>query len=231
MSRNVTVILMPGLDGTGELFHDFLRACPPVFSPRVITYPRDELQTFDHVVSQIADTLDRNYKSLLIAESFSGPYAISLAHAASDRLMGVILCNSFVTSPIPAIVRLVPLSVVFRVPPPEWAIRRYLVGEDASDDVIARVKSTLRTVPPHIVAGRVKTVLGIDVRRKLRECTVPVRYIRGTEDRLVPERSVGEILNLRPGVAVSRIAGPHFLLQVAPAQAWVAVQEFLRTAI
>lgn len=92
---------------------------------------------------------------------------------------------------------------------------------------MAQVRSTIRAVPPRVIAGRVRTILRTDVRRELRECRVPVLYIRGTEDRLVGGRSVREVLEANPGVLVERIPGPHFLLQVAPAQVWKAVQRFV----
>ncbi len=219
---------MPGLDGTGELFHELLRSCPPNLTPRVITYPRNEVQDSGEIVRQSLSTFGQDSRSLLIAESFSGPYAVRAAQEMGSRLLGIVLCNSFVTSPIPAILRLAPLSLFFRLPIPRWAIRHYLVGARASEDLVSRVGNTVRTVDPAILAGRVRTVMAADVRAELRACEVPILYIRGTEDRLVPERSVAEILRLQPKVVVRRIEGPHFLLQAAAAQAWAAVQEFIR---
>ena len=222
---------MPGLDGTGELFRGLIDTCPSTFRPRVLTYPRDRSLTTAELVARSTEMLGSEGKSLLIAESFSGPVAVRVARESGDRLLGIVLCNSFIRSPIPAILRTVPLSMVFAAPPPRWAVRRYLVGAGAPDDLVAQVRRTIRSVPPRVIAGRVRTVLRTDVRRELRECPVPVLYIRGTEDRLVGERSVREILEANPGVLVERIPGPHFLLQVAPAQAWGSVERFVHTVL
>jgi len=36
-----TLVLLPGLDGTGNLFTNFISALPPTLSTRIVPYPTD----------------------------------------------------------------------------------------------------------------------------------------------------------------------------------------------
>lgn len=165
---------------------------------------------------------------MLLAESFSGPLAITLA--ARHDLAAVILCNSFVRSPRPALLGHLAMPFLFRHTPPAFLLRHFLLGSAASPELLRRVRSVLTTVPRLTLAGRLAAVLGVDVSAELGRRRAPLLYLRGLGDRLVPEASVASLAAAAATpIEVARLAGPHLLLQVEPERAWEVIRPYLAT--
>jgi pimeloyl-ACP methyl ester carboxylesterase len=108
-----TLVLLPGLDGTGELFAPFVEALTGI-DVRVIAYPADRAMTYAEHEAFVRDKLPRDEDYFLLAESFSGPIGISIAASTPPRLRGLILCCSFASNPLP---RFSPLSKVVSMLP------------------------------------------------------------------------------------------------------------------
>ncbi|MET0399736.1 MAG: alpha/beta hydrolase [Longimicrobiaceae bacterium] len=216
------VILLPGMDGTGALFRRFLTASPPQYAPEVVSLP-PELRTRAEVAEQIGAGLQLGPDCVMVAESYSGAVAARLA--AKYEVAALILCNSFVAPPRHRALRALALPLLFRLPPSPAIIRYFFVGPTASDDLVEEVRNAIARVPARVLAARLAEVLTEDVGDWLARCSARVLYLRGTRDRLVPEASVQRIAALTSAEVV-RIAGPHLLLQTAPAEAWAAISEF-----
>jgi len=76
--------------------------------------------------------------------------------------------------------------------------------------------------------ARLRAVLSVDVTMRLSKVTVPVLYLRATEDRVVP-RAASELISLTlPSVRVVEFESPHFMLQAKPAESAAQVQAFAR---
>ena len=216
------IVLLPGLDGTGALFDDFVRAAPLAMRPEVASLPCVSLG-YAELAERIAPQLQLTPDTILLAESFSGPLAILLAQR--QQIAALMLCNSFVTSPRSRALAALPLAPLFHLPLPAAVVRWFLVGSDASDALVERVRATVSSVPPSVLAARVSSVLRVDVAGSLTRCSAPIFYLRGTKDRLVPEASVDAVVRAAPvSVSVVRVPGPHMLLQVAPEAAWRAIE-------
>jgi pimeloyl-ACP methyl ester carboxylesterase len=214
-------VLLPGLDGTGELFEPFLSAAPPNVRWEVIKLPSEPLD-YPKLFERIAPTVQLTADTVVLAESFSGPLAIMLAEGRN--LAALILCNTFVIPPRAQALRHLASPLLFRVSPPTALVRHLLVGSRAPEALVAKVCSVLSSVPAGVLAARVKSVLSVAVADRLVRCAMPILYLRGTEDRLVPEASLDAIVAEASGpVTVARIAGPHLLLQAEPDAAWRAI--------
>ena len=86
---------------------------------------------------------------VLVAESFSGPLSLLIADICS-RVIGIVLCVTFVEPPAPAIVAVIP-ALVWRITPPLPLIRALLTG---GDHALARdVQRTVRVLRPDVIAG------------------------------------------------------------------------------
>ncbi|HKW12792.1 MAG TPA: alpha/beta hydrolase [Gemmatimonadaceae bacterium] len=219
MSRRF--VLLPGLDGTGLLFDNFLRAAPADVQLDVCALPHDPVD-YAGLAMHLAPRLDLSPATVLLAESFSGPLAIMLAEA--HAVGGLVLCNSFVEPPRSRALRVLARPWLFRRPPPVAFIRRFLVGREAPDALVARVRSVIASVPPTVPAGRLKTALSVSVSARLARCAAPVLYLRGTADRVVSEASVDAVFSAAANqVSVVKLAAPHLLLQVEPEAAWRAI--------
>ena len=101
-----------------------------------------------------------------------------------------------------------------------------MVGPAADDALVRELTETIATVPPSLVAWRLKTVLDLDMSKDFARSTVPTLYLRGTDDRLVTERSWRLMKALRD-MPVVLVPGPHLLLQANPIGAWRAIQAFI----
>ena len=217
------VVLLPGLDGTGALFDPFLRSAPARVEPIVVPLPREALG-YAALVDRLAPTLQLTEDTILVAESFSGPLAILLVQ--HHRIAALVLCNSFVRSPGPRALAAFPWAPLLHLPLPGALVRRYLVGSDASDRLVEKVRSTVASVPPAVLAARVSAALSVDVRDNLSRCRARLLYLRGTLDRVVSDASIQGVVNAASSpVQVVRIPGPHLLLQACPEAAWRAIED------
>ena len=220
------LVLLPGLDGTGTLFEDFLRAAPAGFRLDVISLPPD-VSEYPRLAEIVGPTIERlPFAPILLAESFSGPLAIQLA--ARYEIEALILCNSFVVAPYPRLLRALIQPTFFPRGIPRAFVRHYLVGRRASNDLVERVRRVISKVPSSVLAARVRSVLSVDVRNPLARCKAPIQYLRGIDDRLIHERSVDALVKgAKTVVSVARLHGPHLLLQVEPVQVWRAIEHVL----
>jgi pimeloyl-ACP methyl ester carboxylesterase len=109
-----------------------------------------------------------------------------------------------------------------------FLIRRFLVEPTAGESVIAAASRVIGSVPPAVLARRVRCVLSIDVREHLERCSIPLLYLRGAMDRLVPARTADELARRQPRMDIVNIdAAPHFVLQRQPAASLQAICAFL----
>src|SRR5262249_36681451 len=86
------LLLLPGLDGTGALFAPFLPELDHAFKPHVIAYPTEE------VMPQESELPREPFA--IVAESFSGPIALSIVVRPPPNLLAVVLVATFVESPM-----------------------------------------------------------------------------------------------------------------------------------
>src|SRR5438874_1223572 len=114
---------------------------------------------------------------VLVAESFSGPLALRLASARPSRIKAVVLCASFVCLPAPRWLRHLVGPLLFRLPMPAPAVRRFMTGRSASDSLVREVRNSIRRVRPHVLAQRMREILDVDCADALRQCPAPVLYL------------------------------------------------------
>ncbi|MBA2683792.1 MAG: hypothetical protein H0U66_04820 [Gemmatimonadaceae bacterium] len=221
MSRP-TVILLPGLHGTANLFQRFVDAAPRDVSPRIQSLPNDAPLDYEQLAEWVVARLPSE-AVVLIAESFSGPLAL-FAAARAPNIAGIVLCGTFVTAPAPPILAKLP-KVVFAVTPPVAAISALLT---AGDWTLAReVQTTVRTIPADVITSRVVSALHVDARAELESFTKPLLCISAKRDWIVPARSTAVIRALKPSAEFVEIDGPHMLLQTRSRETWQVVSAFL----
>jgi len=220
--KTITAVLLPGLDGTGELFAPFVAAASQGISTVVVDYPMSKASI---------DVLDRRARErltdrcIVIAESFSGPIGVRVAE--DDRVQALVLCNSFINSPFLPASRYFVIPPLFAMPIPEFILRFLLLGRESNPALVASLRSALVRLPANVLVHRVRQVLQTDERARVRSVRKPVLYLRGMDDNLVSERSWRELQAIRPDAEISRIRGLHMILQASPAECWVAIQKFV----
>ena len=226
MNGDITVVLLPGLDGTGRLFRRLVNGTPLQFRPQVISYPCDRELDYAQLERLVREQLTSSAPYIVVGESFSGPLAVALAARPTGALRGIVMVASFVTPPALTVWRYLPWRLVFRFPAPALILRRFLMPADA--ELLKNMREALQGVSPSVLASRVRTTLAVDARADLAGSTVPVLYIQAKRDFVVPARCLRTIMSIREDVTVERLDSAHPVLQLEPDAAWRVIEAFAR---
>jgi pimeloyl-[acyl-carrier protein] methyl ester esterase len=228
------LVLLPGMDGTGELFAAFVEVLPKEFEAEIVRYPNDCCSSSTNLTQLLRSATLVSAPFVLIAESFSSPLAIEWAATNPPNLKGLVICAGFATSPVRGWLRFIcaRLSpICFLIAPPAIAVKLWLVGLDAPYPLVARVRAVISSVRPKVLSARLRNVLTCDARSELSQVTVPMLFIQPTQDRLVGADRLEEMRRIKPAAAVETIEGPHLLFQKKPERTAEVVAIFARQCI
>jgi pimeloyl-ACP methyl ester carboxylesterase len=224
----MTLVLLPGMDGTGALFEPFIAALGNEFNIRVVTYPVTGALGYEELEAIAQTFLPVEEPYVILGESFSGPIAVSIASLGNPNLKALILCCTFVRNPRPAasilrgLVGLLPVALA-----PVNVLSHLLLGRFSTSVLRAMLAESLRQVSPAALRARLKAVLGVDVSQKLATVRVPILYLRASQDRLVPAGVSGLVSSLNQKTQVVELDAPHFLLQAIPFEVVKVVRNFV----
>lgn len=212
-----TLVLLPGLDGSGDFFDALCRQLPPQWQTHVVSYPGDRPLNYGELARFVLAALPVNVSFVLVAESFSGPVAIQVAATHPAGLIGVVLCATFARNPRPF---LRPLLGLTRVAPvrsaPMGLLSRCLLGAEADASWAERIRQAMDKCSVAVLRKRANEVLLVDVRSQLADIRVPVLYLQASRDWVVPAAALADMQRVLLEIQVARIDGPHFLLQARP---------------
>jgi pimeloyl-ACP methyl ester carboxylesterase len=228
----ITLVLLPGMDGTGIFFADFVAALPPEFKSAVVAYPDDPSLGYAELEALARAALPSDEPFIVLGESFSGPIAISIAASSPRGLRGLILCCTFARNPHP----LLPLVSAMLKPFPAgrvplFVLQRNLFGSFVSARLRAKILAVRKLVSAETQMARTEAVASIDVSSKLSRVTVPALYLRAKHDRLISRASCDHIRKLLPSINIAEFEAPHLLLQTVPQDALTAIKEFVSSQI
>lgn len=233
-ASTIRLVLLPGLDGTGELFEPLRTQLPADLDVVTVSYPRDQVRSYAELRPFVLEACEGARSIVLFAESFSSPLAIEIAASDLVNLSGLILCAGFAAPPIGGLfgklLRNLPLSLT-RLSAPDWAIRRYLVGRDASDALTQRVKQTVASIPARVLRNRLNEVLTYSAMEFLPRVKASMLYIQASDDRLVPSTAFEAIASANPKAMHHLMNGPHLLAQANPSSVATAVVNFIHTVV
>ena len=225
------LVLLPGMDGTGDLFADFVRALPVKFDAVTVRYPIDRRLTYVELESIAEAAFPEREPFVLLAESFSTPLAIQIAALNPPNMRGLVLCAGFARSPVQGWKRYISAliaRIVTRIQLPGLALTHFLVGPNALKLLLSSVRVAISRVEPDVLSFRLRSVLGCDVRRELNRVAVPILCLRAKNDRLVPEWCAEEIRCTSAHAIIETIDGPHLLLQREPEKSAAAITWFVQ---
>ncbi len=225
------LVLLPGLDGTGQLFADFLAALPTTFTSTVVTYPTNEILSLAELAPFVKSAASRSEPFVLVAESFSTPLALEYAASGPSNLTAIIICSGFVFKPAAhwtQLAKAVARPWIFRLRAPSFILEYFLVGRNAPGALILALRQEIRRVSPDVLSFRVRETLNCDARGALARTSVPVMYVQALDDRLLDEACVTEMRRIKPTMLVERVVGPHLLLQREPKMVADIVSKFVQ---
>jgi pimeloyl-[acyl-carrier protein] methyl ester esterase len=224
-----TLVLLPGMDGTGILFGPLIERLGEGMAPIVVSYPQEEELTYEQLVPIVREALPKKAPYVLLGESFSGPLAIMVAAEKPENLKAVILCATFIRNPIPWLprwARYLTVAPVARLAP-SFIVGKALLFGHGKPDLIALLRKAHGRVRAGAMAARARAILSVNAGDALREVTAPIYFIGGAHDKVSPRKNLREIRRVRHDVIVHLIPGPHLILQARPREAAAVIQEIV----
>ena len=220
------LVLLPGMDGTGELFCSLVAALPAL-NCEVIPLPETGGQDYASLTAFVKERLPKE-DFVLLAESFSGPIGASLAVEDLEHMKGVIFVATFLSPPsreLLFLASLCPGAFLGNLPFTGYFYKHFLVGNAASRELIEQLKIIVSRLPPAIVKARINTMSKLVAKPDT--CDLPALYIQATADRLVQSHKVSDFKVRFKGLKVRKINGPHFILQAKPEECATIIMDFI----
>lgn len=219
------MVMLPGLDGTGILFKPLIEALPANIKPIVVSYPTDQKLGYDDLLSLVMKALPKNEPFILLGESFGGPLSILVADSNPNGLKGVILCATFVTCPQKLVSKWTEyflFLIPFRASVTIAKINGFF-GEYYSQ----YMHLALSAVKPEVFRHRLRELIKVDVKTELFTCKLPMLYLQGKQDWLVPSSNFSAIKKLKPDIQLAQLETSHMVLQTKPNEAASLINKFI----
>ena len=231
MNYKYLLVLVPGLDGTGELFKPLMKILPKELNTLIVKYPKDKILTFEELVAVVNEQIPKNKEIIILAESFAGPVVLNLLKNYQFDVKNIIFCSTFAISPrkrLLTLLKVMPLSSVFHLPIPNFILKYFCVGKGASKVLIDLVKDAIKIVKPAVLASRLRMLVDIDERNSLNKLSsIDCCYIQALEDKLVLNQCVDDFIDNVPNLKVKVINGSHFIIQAKPDEYWRFIKTIL----
>lgn len=226
----ITLVLLPGLEGSGTLFANLLPELPKEIKIIIAAYPQHQFLSYFQLVMWLNDVVPKEGAFVVLGESYGSELAVKFAATHPPNLAGIILCAGFISNPVRSwgiLPRLLANPFLFQFQPPDFALKYFVAGAHAPKSLIQAVRKARRSVSPAVFAKRAQATIHCNAREEIRKVNVPLLYLQATEDHLVEKSSLAEIQRLHPQTISVSIRAPHLLLQTEPRAAAEAITEFL----
>lgn len=227
MSKLLELTLLPGLDGTGELFAPLQAALGGRFASRAVRY--DVEQSLDDYVTTVARGMPEE-NAILVAESFSGLVALALMGKHPGRVKCAVLCATFAESPFRSLLsaaRHLPVRMFTSNYLQRLLLRGFCLNGEGENALLEHAVAVLRSVPAATMRRRLQVLADSDATPVLAHIEVPVLYLQAMQDRVVRPRHGRSLAERLPCVKVQEVEGPHLLLQSRPVQCAAAITRFV----
>lgn len=227
------VVILPGLDGTGDMLADCAAHLSEVHNVNIVSYPKNEALSYDNLSKLVSADLPAGTAYCLLAESFSGPIATRLAAKKPRDLQAVVFAASFVKKPsyfpsaFASFANLTPANspTLLKLATP------ITFGKRSTGELNALLVKSVRAVSSKVLAYRIREAMGADEVWRFTGLDVPMLYIRPSHDRLVSSAAAKEMSRLNPLLSIVDVEGPHFVLQAKPKECSAIVVDFLDSAL
>lgn len=217
MNSDTTLVMLPGLDGTGKLFRPLLTRLHATVDHRIVAYPNDRTLSIDEMAGLVLEQLPKG-PFVLLAESFSGLVALALLRRRPAAIRSVIFCAAFAQSPHPLL-----LGVACRLPAvgqalqamPKAIMRPFVFGRHCHRELPRQLADALGRTAPNVLTHRLRLIAAAKAPPQIPDA-IPCHYLQATRDRLVPARAAKWFARHFVPFHLRKVDGPHMLLQARP---------------
>ena len=230
MYQRPTLVLLPGLDGTGRLFEPIIPLLRPLFEVVVVTYP--DLDSFSDYVECAKRQLPSTPGFSLVAESLSGPVALALMAERNNQIGPSVLAATFARSPLAELTRManyIPEHMFSIGALNDFCMDVYTMdAEDMSETQPLPINVT-EQLDGTLLKNRISIMSRIDVSALLPEIKIPILYLQAQRDNIV---SGSHAIMLQQSLAdfnVASIDAPHLVLQTQPKRCVELIYKHIQT--
>lgn len=226
-NRKITLVLLPGLNGTAGLFDPLLSVATNEYELIVISYPEHQVKSYEELAGYVLEQIGLiNGRFVVVGESFSGPVAIMISAKGINGLIGTILVATFSSAPYFTFAKYLPWKLMFELAKILYWLRIKL-SDTKRAGILKAASVELQKVDPAVLAAITRATLAVDVSKELQQSTVPIIYFRAKYDVIVPKWNLKKIITHRPDIKTITFNTQYFLLQSAPQEAWDAIRKFV----
>jgi len=210
------LVLVPGMDGTGQLFY---RQTPSLAeSFRTATYAlRSDARTMDTLVDDLGRVVDTAApdarRAIVVGESFGGALAMSFALARPEQVSALVVLNSFPYFAPQLRLRLARYGLALLPWGAMSLIRRAtafrLHSAHTHREEIRRFMELTASADREGYINRLQLLMSYDIRDRLHDLRPPALFLAAEQDHLVPSIQQAELMVSRVPCATLRILHGH----------------------
>ncbi|MDO3388228.1 alpha/beta hydrolase [Gilvimarinus sp. SDUM040013] len=221
------LVLLPGMDGTGDLFAPLLAELPQKYCTEVVSLNSLSAESYDGQVRLLVEKLWNNEPKVLVAESYSGPLALQLCQQLPNCVTAVIFIASFTGPPSPYSKHShkIPLGLMSSGPVSRVVLNYLGFDRKATQDQLSRVFQSVEKTGMPKMRQRLRNIsrltnLNVSVN-------VPALYIRPKNDRFVSLDTVRQVATTFSSTEVVELQRGHFIGQHSAKECAGQIDRFL----
>ena len=210
------LVLVPGLNGTGELFYRQIPSLRQAY--RVATYSfRDGAAAMDVLTDDLARVIEQvapaEHRAIVVGESFGGAVALTLALTHPERVSALVIVNSFPYCDSQVRLRLA-IAGLTVMPWKAVGLMRLLLASRLHSrhtdrtEVKRFIALTARATRRGYV-NRLKLLRDYDLRHRLHEVGHPTLFLAAEADHLVPAVTQARYMSDRVPASRMRVLEGH----------------------
>ncbi|MFA5955666.1 alpha/beta fold hydrolase [Hyphomicrobium sp.] len=221
------IVLLPGLDGTGELFDRLAARLEPELDVKIVRYPQDPSLGYAGYAEIVRNEIG-NRSVYLLGESFSGPVAVRVAAQLGQQVQGIILAATFLKNPWPgALLRRA--ALVNPRSTPAKIRDAILMGDYGDPELVSKIGEIVQTLSRRVRAARVRAVADVDVRDDFARLACRILVLHGRGDWLVRKSPIQLAVSEKGMARMVVLPGAHMLLQTRSAEAAAEIIHFTKS--
>ncbi len=208
------MILLPGMDGSGNLFSSMLAYMPAEYGAKVYPLSKDSNQSIEAHVARLVSEL-AGQDVVLVAESFSGRIAYELCFT-EVRVHHVVFIASFLSKPsvLANVAPFLPVWFLRKPPLPSFWLSWLCFGHGKQQACLNEVFRSLNSVPSAALKSRLRVMAHMQAPK--RKTSVSCTYIRALRDRLITTQAESIIEQVFTCTEYFSIDCGHFVAQGEP---------------
>ena len=222
------IVLLPGLDGTGKLFEEFVNKLAVNHKVTIVSYPAMIKGSYSDYVAYVKEHLPKD-DFIVVAESFSGNIAHLLVQEEISNLKAVVFVATFLQNPRALLLNRYTLKLLkplLYLPLNTTIVRFLLLGSKADTEVLKKVTKTIKTLPPSTILHRLALISNLKCKSVKIDTKAVVLIAK--DDKLIPQKCIKDFEKSYKNIPIFKLNGAHLLLQTNITETLNIIEHFIK---